>query len=97
MHDKSYAVRWIVTPVEADKAGLYGTTTHLAPSPAVAALATVEQVTATAKLEGRFEFLILQVSEKGRDDDLLTEEMLMTSLRLAHSPPPCPVHHRPLC
>jgi len=98
MSENVYEVQWILDPGEPGRAGMYGTTTHRGTTPAAAALASAEILAhAVRESPGRPQLIIVRVSEKSSDRNLLSGSDLQAALRVAPEHLPLDVVHRPLC
>lgn len=96
--DKTYQVRWLLAPEDPDGAGLFGTTTHAAKSPASAAVRSAESVAlAIAEEDGRAAFHVISVTDLDSGDNLLSSEQLRAALRYHPTELPVEVVYRPLC
>ena len=96
--ERTYKVRWVVAPQDPDGAGLYGTTTHSAKSPATAALRSAESVAralAEEDLGGAFHVLSVTGDESG--PNLLSADQLRAALRYHPHDLPLEILCRPLC
>ena len=96
--DVSFKVRWILSPLDQDRAGLCGTTTHPGHNPAAAALASAESVlnALTAdQLDAQFHVLSVSADEAGAN--LLAGDDLRAALRHHDRRLPIEVMYRPLC
>lgn len=96
--DLPFTVRWILSPLDQDRAGLVGTTTHPGQNPAAAALASAESVL-TALIPEQFdaEFHVLSVSAGETGRNLLKGDDLRAALRFHDRRLPIGVVYRPLC
>jgi len=96
--DFPYKVKWILAPLDQERAGLYGTTTHPSRTPASAALASAESVVnSLSEDRGRVQIHILSVSAEGSGRNLLSSDDLRTALRYHDKVFPVEVVCRPLC
>ena len=96
--DLLYKVRWIVSPLDHDRAGLFGTTTHDGCTPAAAALASAESVmNALSAEEHGAQFHVVSVSAEEAGGNLLSGEDLQAALRRHHRKFPIEIVYRPLC
>ncbi|MGH6959069.1 MAG: hypothetical protein ACREE7_01155 [Dongiaceae bacterium] len=93
-----YKVRWIVTPLDPDRSGHYGTTTHRGSTPAAAALASAESVMSALSddLLGA-QMHILSVFAEDTGGNLLSADDLRLALRYHPKVLPVDVICRPLC
>lgn len=93
-----YKVSWIVAPLDQDRAGVFGTTTHPSRTPAAAALASAESVMAALsdeEIDAQFHVLSVSTGTMGRN--LLSSDDLRVALRYHHRDLPIEVIYRPLC
>jgi hypothetical protein len=98
MQENVYQVQWILDPGDPGRAGLYGTTSHHGTTPAAAAIASAELLAHTvAQSGGRPQLLIVSVSEKLSDRNLLSGSDLQAALRFTQEQLPIDVVYRPLC
>ena len=96
--DFPYKVRWILAPLDQDRAGVYGTTTHPSRTPASAALASAESIMRSlSEDQGKAEIHILSVFAHEPDRNLLSSDDLRTALRYHDKVLPLEVVCRPLC
>ncbi len=96
--DKTYQVRWLLAPEDPESAGLFGTTTHAAKSPASAALRSAETVTrAISEDESRAAFHVISVTDQENSGNLLSSDQLRLALRYHPTELPVEVVYRPLC
>jgi hypothetical protein len=96
--DVPYKVRWIVSPLDHDRAGLFGTTTHSGHTPAAAALASAESVMdalSAEELDAQFHVVSVWSGEVG--GNLLSGDDLRAALRCHHRKFPIEIVYRPLC
>jgi hypothetical protein len=94
----AYKVSWIVAPLDQDRAGMLGTTTHPSRTPAAAALASAESVMA-ALSDGEIaaQFHVLSVSTETMGQNLLSSDDLRVALKCHDRDLPIEVIYRPLC
>jgi hypothetical protein len=93
-----YKVKWILAPLDGDRAGLYGTTTHPSRTPASAALASAESVlNSLTEDRGKVQIHIVSVFANEPDRNLLSSEDLRAALRYHDKLFLVDVVYRPLC
>jgi hypothetical protein len=96
--DRTFKVRWIVSPLDQDRAGTFGTTSHPGRTPAGAALASAEAIILALsddKLDGQFHVLSVSIEDAG--PNLLSSDDLRAALRCHDKKLPIEVIYRPLC
>ena len=96
--DRTFKVRWIVSPSDRDRAGTIGTTTHPGRTPAGAALASAEAIIralSDGELDGQFHVLSVSTEESG--PNLLSGDDLRAALRCHDKMFPIEIVYRPLC
>ena len=96
--DFPFTVRWILSPLDQDRVGLVGTTSHPGHNPAAAALASAElvlTVLTTDELDAEFHVLSVSACETG--ENLLDGNDLRAALRFHDRRLPIDVLYRPLC
>lgn len=98
MGDCLYRVRWILNPLDPNRAGFFGTTNHAGHSPAAAAVASAEAIRQSIEESwGRVQLVILGVSAEQDDANLLSGTDLQMALRRADDSLTMDVVYRPLC
>jgi hypothetical protein len=96
--DVPYQVRWILAPLDRERAGLYGTTTHPGRTPASAALASAESIMRSLPEDpGQAQIHILGVFADEPDRNLLSSDDLRMALRYHDKVLPLEIVCRPLC
>lgn len=95
----SYQVRWIVSYTESGRTGgLYGTTTHDGPTPAVAAIVSAESASRKVPKEKDItQVLILAVVDQNEITIPLSNEDISAALRRHPASLDFEVAYRPLC
>ena len=96
--DFPYKVKWILAPLDQDRAGVYGTPTHPSRTPASAALASAESIMRSLpEDQGKAQIHILSVFADEPGCNLLSSDDLRTALRYHDRVLPLEVVCRPLC